>query len=112
MLIIRDDAGRLRAFHNVCRHRGTLLCPEAHGQVRGFVQCSYHSWTYRLDGGLHKAPHMDKVTGFRVEEWPLVGIPLEIWDGNLFIHLGNPSDFRVDENFYVVPKAVDATSRP
>jgi Rieske 2Fe-2S family protein len=91
VLIIRDETGRLRAFHNVCRHRGTLLCQQAQGQVRGFVQCAYHSWTYRLDGGLHRAPHMEKVIGFRVEDWPLAGIPLEIWDGNVFIHLGNPS---------------------
>lgn len=92
VLVIRDEAGTLRAFHNVCRHRGTLLCTEAAGQVRGFVQCAYHSWTYRLDGALHRAPHMDKVTGFRVEDWPLVSIPLEVWAGNVFIHLGDPSE--------------------
>jgi glycine betaine catabolism A len=92
VLVIRDESGTLRAFHNVCRHRGTLLCTEAAGQVRGFVQCAYHSWTYRLDGALHRAPHMDRVTGFRVEDWPLASIPLEVWAGNVFIHLGDPSE--------------------
>jgi len=92
VLIVRDEAGVLRAFHNVCRHRGTLLCQAPEGQVRGFLQCAYHSWTYRLDGSLHKAPHMDKVTGFRVEDWPLVPIPLEVWAGNVFIHLGDPAE--------------------
>ena len=92
VLIVRDEAGTLHAFHNVCRHRGTLLCPEAAGQLRGFVQCPYHSWTYRLDGVLHRAPHMEKVAGFRVEDWPLLPIALEVWEGNVFIHLGDPPE--------------------
>jgi len=91
VLIVRDEAGTLRAFHNVCRHRGTLLCPDAAGQVLGFVQCPYHSWTYRLDGVLYKAPHMERVSGFRVDDWPLLPIALDTWDGNVFIHLGDPS---------------------
>jgi len=92
ILIVRDEAGALRAFHNVCRHRGTLLCAAPEGQVRGHLQCAYHSWTYRLDGQLHKAPHMEKVAGFRVEDWPLRSIPLEVWDGHVFIYLGDGSE--------------------
>jgi glycine betaine catabolism A len=88
VLMLRGDDGALRAFHNVCRHRGTQLCPSASGQVRGAVQCAYHAWTYRLDGTLLAAPHMDKVTGFRIEDWPLQPIPLEVWDGHVFIFLG------------------------
>ena len=89
VLLMRDEAGALRAFHNVCRHRGTLLCASPEGQLRGHLQCAYHSWTYRFDGRLHKAPHMEKVEGFRVEDWPLSSIPLEVWDGNVFIYLGD-----------------------
>lgn len=92
VLLVRDETGTLRAFHNVCRHRGTLLCPASEGQLRGHLQCAYHSWTYRLDGRLHKAPHMDKVSGFRVEDWPLHSIPLEIWDGHVFIYPGDGPD--------------------
>lgn len=90
-LIVRDEAGALRAFHNVCRHRGTLLCAQPAGQVRGHLQCAYHAWTYRLDGALHKAPHMEKVEGFRTEDWPLVPIALDVWEGNLFLYLGAES---------------------
>jgi glycine betaine catabolism A len=86
---VRDEDGTLRAFHNVCRHRGTLLCPASEGQLRGAVQCGYHAWTYRLDGRLLKAPHMDKVEGFRVEDWPLVAIPLALWEGHVFVYLGD-----------------------
>ena len=89
ILLVRDDGGTLRAFHNVCRHRGTLLCPASEGVLRGVIQCAYHAWTYRLDGTLHKAPHMEKVEAFRVEDWPLVSVPLALWDGNVFVYLGS-----------------------
>jgi glycine betaine catabolism A len=89
VLLVRDEHGAVRAFHNVCRHRGTLLCPEPEGQLRGgSLQCAYHAWTYRLDGTLRRAPHMDKVEGFRVEDWPLLPIPLATWAGSLFVWLG------------------------
>ena len=51
VLVIRDDAGAVRAFHNVCRHRGTLLCRADAGHVRAIV-CPYHSWTYSRQGDL------------------------------------------------------------
>lgn len=95
VLIVRDDTGTLRAFHNVCRHRGTLLCSEPSGQVRGLIQCPYHSWTYHLDGRLFRAPHMDKVVGFRTDDWPLREIALEVWEGHVFLHLGDPGQPRM-----------------
>ncbi|MCC6196976.1 MAG: aromatic ring-hydroxylating dioxygenase subunit alpha [Burkholderiales bacterium] len=51
VLVMRDDAGSIRAFHNVCRHRGTLLCRADAGHVRAIV-CPYHSWTYSRQGDL------------------------------------------------------------
>ena len=88
VVLVRGDDGVVRAFHNVCRHRGTLLCAGDHGQTGASLQCPYHAWTYRLDGTLHRAPHMDQVDGFRVEDWPLVAVPLARWAGNLFVWLG------------------------
>ena len=88
VLIVRADDGVVRAFHNVCRHRGTLLCDGTAGHTRGHLQCPYHAWTYRLDGALHRAPHMDKVVGFRVDDWPLTAIPLARWAGCYFVWLG------------------------
>ncbi|MBK7535346.1 MAG: aromatic ring-hydroxylating dioxygenase subunit alpha [Myxococcales bacterium] len=88
LLLVRDEAGVLRAFHNVCRHRGTLLCSAEHGPARGHLQCAYHAWTYRLDGALHRAPHMEKVSGFRTEDWPLLPVALQVWAGNVFLYLG------------------------
>src|SRR6185369_11078814 len=51
IIVVRDEAGRLRAWHNVCRHRGSLLCTESSGHVARLV-CPYHQWTYRLNGEL------------------------------------------------------------
>src|SRR5688500_5195517 len=56
VLIVRGAEGAVRAFHNVCRHRGTRLCTESDGVFRGSIQCPYHAWTYALDGQLVSAP--------------------------------------------------------
>ena len=51
VLVVRGKDGAIRAFHNSCRHRGSRLCPEPHGQ-RVKIVCPYHAWTYDLDGKL------------------------------------------------------------
>src|SRR5512142_726764 len=57
LLIVRDTAGELRAFYNVCRHRAG---PPAEGcGSRKVFRCGYHGWTYSLDGRLLNAPEMD-----------------------------------------------------
>ncbi|HWZ45554.1 MAG TPA: aromatic ring-hydroxylating dioxygenase subunit alpha [Candidatus Saccharimonadales bacterium] len=87
VIILRDEQGEVRAFHNVCRHRGTLLCKEETGTFAGRIQCQYHAWTYKLDGTLANAPHMEKVQGFCEADYPLNGIAAAIWDGHIFINL-------------------------
>jgi len=88
-VIITRSTGGVRAYYNVCRHRGTQLCTEASGTFPGSIQCPYHAWTYDLDGRLVGAPHMDEVPHFRKEDYPLQPVAAEVWDGHLFISL-NP----------------------
>ena len=57
ILILRDDSSQIRAFHNVCRHRGTRLLSKC-GKVEG-IQCPYHGWRYRLDGTLDRITKAD-----------------------------------------------------
>jgi Rieske 2Fe-2S family protein len=57
LIILRDRGGEVRAFFNVCRHRGTRICREASGQFSETIQCPYHAWTYTTDGRLIGAPH-------------------------------------------------------
>jgi Rieske 2Fe-2S family protein len=87
LIVLRDDRGQVRAFHNVCRHRGTRLCNQAAGQLPGRIRCHYHSWTYRLDGTLAQAPHMEKVRGFQEQDFPLGAVPLAQWGGFIFVNL-------------------------
>ena len=85
IIITRDPSGAIRAFYNVCRHRGTRLCREDHGKFAGRIQCPYHGWTYSLDGKLQGAPHMDE--HFSREEYYLHQIKTALWDGNIFLNL-------------------------
>lgn len=71
LIILRGRDGILRAFYNVCRHRGTRLCEQARGQFSETIQCSYHAWTYALDGRLIGAPFMQEVAGFDKNNFPL-----------------------------------------
>jgi Rieske 2Fe-2S family protein len=87
VLIIGDGANRPRAFHNVCRHRGTRLCDGERGELAGSIQCPYHAWTYDLNGRLIGAPMMDDVVGFNREDFPLRRVACETWDGHLFLNL-------------------------
>ena len=51
IIVVRDRAGEIRAFHNVCRHRGSQICKTETGSAHRLV-CPYHRWTYELDGSL------------------------------------------------------------
>jgi Rieske 2Fe-2S family protein len=91
IIVVRQNASAVRAFHNVCRHRGTRLCTAAEGNVGSRIQCPYHGWTYGLDGRLLGAPHMDEAA-FTPADYPLHEVATGVWDGHIFIHLGaNPA---------------------
>lgn len=87
VIVARDAEGALRAFYNVCRHRGTLICTEASGHSSDCLRCPYHGWKYGLDGRLVGAPLMDEVGGFRKENYPLHPVAVEAWEGFLFLNL-------------------------
>jgi len=84
IIVVRASGGSIRAFFNVCRHRGTRLCEEAAGHFAGRIQCPYHGWTYGLNGQLIGAPHMDTST-FAHAEYPLHELRTDIWDGHIFV---------------------------
>ena len=86
IVITRSQSG-VRAFFNVCRHRGTRLCTDREGTFPGSIQCPYHAWTYDLDGKLIGAPHMDEVPHFRKDDYPLHSVQADVWDGHVFINL-------------------------
>jgi glycine betaine catabolism A len=85
IIVVRDDDGAIRAFHNVCRHRGARLRPAGSGIVGNLV-CPYHQWTYNLKGELIHHPHMGR--DFEFCKYSLKQVHLESLAGLLFICLG------------------------
>ena len=88
IIVIRDKDEEIRSFYNVCRHRGTRLKEDACGHASA-IQCPYHAWTYGLDGRLIGAPHMDEVSGFNKADYPLHPVNLGLWEGFIFVNLGD-----------------------
>lgn len=85
LIVVRGHDGALRAFFNVCRHRGTELCTEPSGRFAPVIQCPYHAWTYATDGGLVGAPHMQDVAGFDKADYPLHAAAIAEFDGFVFV---------------------------
>jgi Rieske 2Fe-2S family protein len=88
IIVVRTSDADIRALFNVCRHRGTRLCADSSGRFSGAIQCPYHAWTYDYDGRLVGAPHMDGSPDFRKEDFPLHAASVDVWDGHVFVHLG------------------------
>jgi Rieske 2Fe-2S family protein len=88
IFITRNRAGEIRAFYNVCAHRGTKLLDDepASGHVSKVFKCPYHAWSYDLDGRLVGTPNVDE-EGFERAAYPLHPIAAEAYAGFLFVNL-------------------------
>jgi choline monooxygenase len=84
VVLARARDGELRAFVNVCRHRGHPLCE---GDARReTIQCPYHAWTYGLDGSLRSAPRSDREPGFDRSALGLVPVSVGTWGPFVFVN--------------------------
>lgn len=92
VIVIRGDDGEVRAFTNVCRHRGSRLVDGVAGCDK-VLTCPYHAWSYARDGRLVGVPHRTEYPGLQTEQLGLVPVELERWRGFLFVTLepGAPS---------------------
>lgn len=91
VIVTRDQKGHARAVHNVCRHRGSMICDASQGQVKRLV-CPYHRWTYDLDGRLLHAPGMQE--DLDKSELGLRPVHIRETAGLIFISLaGQPPQF-------------------
>lgn len=94
-IVVRGRDGALRAFLNVCRHRGARLGDAPCGQLGGAIRCRYHAWTYALDGRLIGVPNLPG-DGFDRDAHGLVPVALAEWAGLLFLNFAedaDPADF-------------------
>lgn len=89
VLLVRGREGRLRAFHNVCRHRGSQLC-EGSGSFGSLIHCPYHAWGYSLEGRLVATPHVSEEEGLDRDCYGLLTVCLETWEGFVFVAFGSP----------------------
>ena len=87
LILTVDDARTIRAFYNVCRHRGTRLCTDEAGVFKGTIQCPYHAWTYGLDGTLRVARNMEGVEDFDRADFPLREASVAQFEGFVFVAL-------------------------
>lgn len=91
VIVVRGNDGEIRAFANVCRHRGSRVCLEHQGSVSRFV-CPYHAWTYGLDGTLLNARMMGKDVDR--DALGLKPVACELFHGMVFVNFSdNPSSF-------------------
>src|SRR3954447_23734 len=86
IVVVVDDDGGLRAFHNVCRHRAGPLVADEHGHCSVLV-CGYHGWTYGLDGALHRARDFGDAGGLNPADFGLWPVAVEEWRGLVFVRV-------------------------
>jgi phenylpropionate dioxygenase-like ring-hydroxylating dioxygenase large terminal subunit len=94
VVAVRDRDGQIRAFHNVCRHRGARIL-EGTGNRAGAITCPYHGWSYRLDGALLGMPARETFPGLERAAFGLRPVRMEIQFGFIFVCLaGDPPPLR------------------
>lgn len=101
VIITVDSKGTIRAWHNVCRHRGTRMLSESCTHLKnGVIQCPYHAWTYSSAGALIGAPNMAETAGFDKSKSGLFPVRCETWGGYVFLAL---SDKAVEFEKFIGP---------
>ncbi|WP_443750497.1 aromatic ring-hydroxylating oxygenase subunit alpha [Asticcacaulis solisilvae] len=88
VIMVRDMAGDIRAFHNVCRHRAGPLNVEETGVCDGHLICRYHGWKYALDGRLRLARDFGPAADFDPRDFSLFPVRIAVWRGLIFAAMG------------------------
>ena len=102
LLLIRDRAGQVRVFHNICRHRGMILV-DAPRKIEGAIRCPYHSWCYSTEGRLVSTPHVggpgqNTAEGINRDLLGLIEVRSHIWFNVVWINLSGTASAFEDAN--------------
>jgi phenylpropionate dioxygenase-like ring-hydroxylating dioxygenase large terminal subunit len=92
ILVVRGKDGRVRAFHNMCSHRGNKIAWDQQGTCQLFT-CKFHGWTYALDGSLKFVPDEENFFALQKEKLGMTPVACEVWQGFIFINVDpNPQE--------------------
>ncbi len=95
VVVLRDEAGVVQAFHNTCRHRGSMLCTEQSGQLASRrIVCPYHQWSYTLQGKLAGVPFIGGAEKLGVGDVSLYKVAVREWGGCVFVNLAEGDGVR------------------
>lgn len=86
VVVLRDKAGELRAFLNVCRHRASRIF-EGNGSCRGVIRCPYHGWTYQFDGSLMAIPQQENFPNTDKADYSLHAVNCDVFNGLVFVRV-------------------------
>ena len=105
IVVLRSNDGNLRAYHNACRHRGSILCTQDHGQLRsGLLVCPYHQWSYAsADGRLVATTSFAEPDGFSKADFGLAPVALAEWRGCVLVNLDPDAVFDPESAFQRPP---------
>ena len=87
VIVIAGRDGEVRAFHNVCQHRGNRLLMDRRGKISTVIRCGYHSWCYDMAGALRNAPRSERLEDFDKSQYGLKPVRLEKLGGFYFVNL-------------------------
>jgi phenylpropionate dioxygenase-like ring-hydroxylating dioxygenase large terminal subunit len=109
ILTLRGADGRVRSFHNVCRHRAARLVDGEQGNCGRRITCPYHAWTYATDGRLVGVPLRANYPGLNPDHYGLAEIEQEIWRGFVFVRFAPGLPSVADQ---MAPYAAELASAP
>ena len=100
LVVVKGREGKIKAFHNTCRHRGSILCTADAGRFeRERIVCPYHAWTYNLDGRLVNTPRRMQTPDFDMKAFPLYEVAAKSWGGFVFVCLSSKTAFKPPTQF-------------
>jgi phenylpropionate dioxygenase-like ring-hydroxylating dioxygenase large terminal subunit len=107
ILIVRGADSRVRAFHNVCQHRGNkIICENGYGNAPALF-CKFHGWTYALDGRLRGVPELDRFQTLDKQQRGLKPFSMQIWKGFVFVNASTTPSKTLREYLGTLGDALD-----
>ncbi|MDE0513121.1 MAG: aromatic ring-hydroxylating dioxygenase subunit alpha [Gammaproteobacteria bacterium] len=97
VFVVRDSAGKLNAFHNICSHRNGRLVCDYQGKKAAITR-RYHGWTFQLDGKLRGIPEQHLFPDINKNDYSLMPVSVDTWGGFVFVNLNSTPECTLDPN--------------